>query len=76
MLKFRPRPFALFRSRRIALSSSGTTVFDNPDSWLFFCDLVFVDLIGTGYSRPVKSEYGGEFYQGRGDAESRRPHAV
>jgi carboxypeptidase C (cathepsin A) len=31
---------------------------------------VFVDPIGTGYSRPVKAEYGAEFYQTRGDAES------
>ena len=35
-----------------------------------FSDLVFVDPIGTGYSRPTKAEYGPEFYQTRGDAES------
>lgn len=33
-------------------------------------DLVFVDPIGTGYSRPAKPEYATEFYQSRGDAES------
>ena len=26
---------------------------DNPDSWLAFTDLVFVDPVGTGYSRPA-----------------------
>ena len=31
---------------------------------------MFVDPIGTGYSRPVKPEYGADFYQTRGDAES------
>ena len=43
---------------------------DNQGTWLDFSDLVFVDPIGTGYSRPVKAEYGPEFYQTRGDAES------
>ncbi len=43
---------------------------DNDGTWLDFTDLVFVDPIGTGYSRPVKTEYGPEFYQTRGDAES------
>jgi carboxypeptidase C (cathepsin A) len=27
---------------------------DNPDSWLPFTDLVFVDPVGTGWSRPAK----------------------
>lgn len=35
---------------------------DNPDSWLGFTDLVFIDPVGTGYSRAVKTE---------GDAEKR-----
>lgn len=43
---------------------------DNQGTWLEFTDLVFVDPVGTGYSRPVKAEYGKEFYQTRGDAES------
>jgi carboxypeptidase C (cathepsin A) len=43
---------------------------DNQGTWLEFTDLVFVDPIGTGYSRPVKAEYGKEFYQTQGDAES------
>lgn len=28
-------------------------VVDNPDSWLAFTDLVFVDPVGTGFSRPT-----------------------
>lgn len=42
----------------------------NPGTWFGETDLVFVDPIGTGYSRPTKAEYGAEFYQTRGDAES------
>ena len=42
----------------------------NPGTWLETTDLVFVDPIGTGYSRPTRPEYGAEFYQTRGDAES------
>jgi carboxypeptidase C (cathepsin A) len=42
----------------------------NDGTWLAMSDLVFVDPIGTGYSRPVKAEYAAEFYQNRGDAES------
>jgi len=43
---------------------------DNQGTWLAQTDLVFVDPVGTGYSRPAKAEYGPEFYQTRGDAES------
>lgn len=43
---------------------------DNQGTWLEFTDLVFVDPVGTGYSRPLKTEYGKEFYQTQGDAES------
>ena len=31
---------------------------DNPDSWLAFTDLVFIDPVGTGFSRAVKPETG------------------
>ena len=51
------------------LQPDGTPV-DNEGTWLESTDLVFVDPIGTGYSRPTKVEYGPEFYQPRGDAES------
>jgi carboxypeptidase C (cathepsin A) len=51
------------------LRPDGTTV-DNQGTWLDQADLVFVDPVGTGYSRPVRAEYGPAFYQTRGDAES------
>ena len=49
---------------------SETDLEDNQETWLTTTDLVFVDPIGTGYSRPTKPEYAAEFYQTRGDAES------
>lgn len=51
------------------LQPDGAAV-DNQGTWLDHTDLVFVDPVGTGYSRPAKAEYGPEFYQTRGDAES------
>ncbi|HLJ49148.1 MAG TPA: hypothetical protein VKU01_24200 [Bryobacteraceae bacterium] len=59
-----------FGPKRIAETKAGKSFVDNQDSWLPLSDLVFVDPIGTGYSRPTKAEYGSEFYQTRGDAES------
>jgi carboxypeptidase C (cathepsin A) len=55
-----------FGPKRVTLKG----VVDNGDTWLSFTDLVFVDPVGTGYSRPVKAAYEPEFYQPRGDAES------
>ena len=49
---------------------SGTALVDNQETWLATTDLVFVDPVGTGYSRPTKPEYAAEFYQSPGDAES------
>jgi hypothetical protein len=46
--------------------SSGALV-DNADTWLATMDLVFVDPIGTGFSRPAKPEYVEEFYGTVGD---------
>jgi carboxypeptidase C (cathepsin A) len=43
---------------------------DNEATWLAFADLVFVDPVGTGYSRPTRDEYGPEFYDTTGDVES------
>ncbi|MGV3549557.1 S10 family peptidase [Rhizobium sp.] len=44
------------------------TLKDNPDSWLRFTDLVFIDPVGTGWSRPAGN--GGEFYGVQQDADS------
>jgi carboxypeptidase C (cathepsin A) len=43
---------------------------DNPDSWLAATDLVLVDPIGTGFSRPAEAKYGAEFYSTVGDVRS------
>ena len=64
-----------FGPKRIAPPPGAATearwaVVDNPGTSLDFTDLVFVDPIGTGYSRVTKPEYMSEFYQTRGEAES------
>jgi carboxypeptidase C (cathepsin A) len=50
--------------------AQGGHLVDNPDSWLTVTDLVLVDPIGTGFSRPLKAEYGAEFYSTIGDVAS------
>ena len=48
----------------------GGRLIDNDDTWLTDTDLVFVDPIGTGFSRPAKAEYDDEFYGTVGDVAS------
>jgi carboxypeptidase C (cathepsin A) len=44
---------------------------DNPQTWLSFTDMVFIDPIGTGYSRPEGDpQRAREFYSVRGDLDS------
>jgi len=43
---------------------------DNEYTWLDQTDLVFIDPVGTGYSRPEKPELGKKFWGLRGDIES------
>jgi len=43
---------------------------DNLETWLLASDLVFVDPIGTGFSRPVTAAYDSEFYGTLGDVAS------
>ena len=43
---------------------------DNDESWLDQTDLVFIDPVGTGYSRAVKPELGKKFWGVQGDIES------
>jgi carboxypeptidase C (cathepsin A) len=47
--------------------ATAPTLEDNQATWLEFTDLVFVDPIGTGFSRPAKAEYADEFYGVLGD---------
>src|SRR5262249_9626136 len=43
---------------------------DNEYSWLEETDLVFIDPVGTGYSRPAKKEYEKNYWGVKGDIES------
>lgn len=43
---------------------------DNEATWLTETDLVFVDTVGTGYSRATKPEFGAKFFSVNGDIES------
>ncbi|WP_027354642.1 S10 family serine carboxypeptidase-like protein [Desulfosarcina sp. BuS5] len=48
--------------QRVVFNEDGTVppmparIVENPKSWLAFTDLVFVDPIGTGYSREIKQD--------------------
>lgn len=54
--------------KRVLLSDKGDalmppgTMVDNEFSWLDFTDLVFIDPVGTGYSRPAKDEKKEQFH--------------
>jgi len=48
----------------------GGGLVDNQETWLTHADLVFVDPIGTGFSRPAKAEYAQGFYGTLGDVAS------
>ena len=43
---------------------------DNDYTWLDQTDLVFIDPVGTGYSRAAKKELGKKFWSVKGDVES------
>ena len=43
---------------------------DNDDTWLSETDLVFIDPVGTGYSRAAKPELGKKFWGVEGDIAS------
>lgn len=43
---------------------------DNPHTWLEETDLVFIDPVGTGYSRALNKEIGEKFWCLTGDIES------
>jgi len=48
----------------------GTRLIDNSDTWLAATDLVMVDPIGTGFSRPTRVAYEHEFDGTLGDVAS------
>src|SRR5258708_34429590 len=43
---------------------------DNPQTWLAFTDLVMIDPVGTGWSRPAKADGDKAFYGVRADAQA------
>ncbi len=43
---------------------------DNQSTWLADADLVFIDPVGTGYSRATKPEFAARFFGINGDIES------
>ncbi len=62
--------------KRVAMNDDGTMpappyrLVDNEATWLDQTDLVFVDPVGTGYSRAVKPELGAKFWGVQGDIQS------
>jgi carboxypeptidase C (cathepsin A) len=62
--------------RRVKMRTDGGmpsppyTLVDNDHTWLELTDLVFIDPVGTGYSRPVKPDLGKKFWSLEGDIES------
>lgn len=62
--------------RKVQLDPQGlqatphATVVPNPNSILDVTDLVFIDPVGTGASRPAKGEKGEQFWSVNGDIES------
>ena len=43
---------------------------DNQETWLSDTDLVFIDPVGTGYSRATKTDFAPKFFGVQGDIES------
>ena len=62
--------------KRVKLGDEGEAVnapyelVDNPESWLPFTDLVFIDPVGTGFSRSVKRDDEKTFWGLKGDVDS------
>jgi carboxypeptidase C (cathepsin A) len=62
--------------RRVRLPADGSMppppfqLTDNGESWLDQADVVFIDPVGTGYSRAVKPDQSAKFFSLKGDIES------
>src|SRR5215813_9338926 len=62
--------------KRVRMNSDGTMpappyeLVDNEHTWLTQSDLVFIDPVGTGYSRAVRPELASKFFGLQGDIES------
>jgi carboxypeptidase C (cathepsin A) len=62
--------------RRVPMNPDGTmppppyALVDNQQTWLDQTDLVFIDPVGTGYSRAARPELASKFFGLQGDIES------
>jgi carboxypeptidase C (cathepsin A) len=62
--------------KRVALNDMGDSpappyhLVDNQETWLTATDLVFIDPVGTGYSRPVAGEKAEQFFGVQEDVQS------
>src|SRR6267378_4595527 len=62
--------------KRVPMNADGTMpappyeLVDNEYTWLTQSDLVFIDPVGTGYSRAVRPDLGQKFFSLTGDIES------
>lgn len=62
--------------KRVRMNADGTMpappyqLVDNEATWLTKSDLVFIDPVGTGYSRAARPELGQKFFGLQGDIES------
>ncbi len=62
--------------KRVKMNADGTMpappyqLVDNEGTWLTKSDLVFIDPVGTGYSRPARPDLGTKFFGLQGDIES------
>jgi carboxypeptidase C (cathepsin A) len=50
--------------------ASAARLADNPQTWLPFTDLVLLDPVGSGWSKPAKADGGSAFWGVRRDADS------
>lgn len=62
-----PLHFSAFGPRRL---ESKTVLVDNPATLLDAADLLFIDPVGTGFSRPLKDGGGDPYWSVQGDADA------
>jgi len=66
----------VFGPRRVALNDNGSMpvppyrLVDNQETWLESTDVVMVDAMGTGYSRPATPELARQYYGLQGDIQA------
>ena len=65
-----PLHFGAFGPKKREGEGAAQRMVDNPDSLLDAVDLVFIDPVGTGYSRPLPGRDGQAFWSRTGDAQA------